>query len=77
MTEGEQMSLQIGKCERNNLCVDCDYKKCVFAGELIADCPLYVCNRSGEQYEDCESCELLKQLHAERRRANARNNRRT
>lgn len=56
------MSMRIKECKRDNLCVDCDDKGCWFAGYAIADCPLYRCNREGEQYEDCESCELLKQI---------------
>jgi len=56
------MSFRIKECKRDNLCVDCDDKACFFAGDSIADCPLYICNRKGEKYEDCESCELLKQI---------------
>lgn len=55
------------ECKRNNLCVDCDDKKCIFAGQLISDCPMYVCDRKGKQFENCETCELLKQIHAETR----------
>ena len=61
------MNVQIRECKRDNLCVDCDNKKCWHVGELIADCPLYRCNREGNLYEDCESCELLKQIHTDRR----------
>ena len=61
------MNVQIRECKRDNLCVDCDNKKCWHAGELIADCPLYRCNREGNLNEDCESCELLKQIHTDRR----------
>ena len=62
------MTYQLKECKRHNLCIDCDEKECLLAGKLISDCPMYTCNRKGKQYEDCESCELLKQLHAERRR---------
>jgi hypothetical protein len=56
------MKTKIEECKRDNLCVDCDNKECWFAGQAIADCPLIRCNRKGERYEDCESCELLKQI---------------
>lgn len=59
------MRVKIRECKRKMLCVDCDDKKCWHAGKLIADCPMHNCNRDGELYEDCESCELLKQIHAE------------
>ena len=35
--------------------------------ELIADCPLWKCNRKDDLFEDCESCELLKQIHVKGR----------
>ena len=57
------MDVKISECHSNNLCIDCDDKKCWYAGKLIADCPLWRCNREGELFEDCESCELLKQIH--------------
>ena len=61
------MDVQIRVCHRKNLCIDCDDKKCWHFGELIADCLLWKCNREGDQFEDCESCELLKQIHEEGR----------
>jgi len=61
------MNFQLKECKRNNLCYECDNKKCWHAGELIADCPLWKCNRKDDLFEDCESCELLKQIHAEGR----------
>lgn len=62
-----RMNVQIHECHRQNLCFECDEKKCWHAGELIADCPLWQCDKQGELYEDCKSCELLKQIHAEGR----------
>lgn len=59
--------LQIRECHRQNFCFECDNEKCWHSGELIADCPMYKCDRKGDHYEDCESCELLKQIHAEGR----------
>lgn len=63
------MSIQLGTCKRDNLCVDCDSKSCFLAGKLMSDCPLWKCDRTGALYEDCESCELLKQIHNERRKS--------
>lgn len=60
------VNVQIHECHRNNLCIDCDNKRCWHSGELIADCPMYKCNREGDFFEDCESCELLKQIHVGR-----------
>lgn len=62
------MSIKIKECKRDNLCYECDNKKCWHAGQLIADCTLYKCNREGNGYEDCESCDLLKQIIKEKRR---------
>lgn len=61
------MHVKVSECNRNNLCVDCDDKECWHAGILIADCPLLKCNREGELFEDCESCEMLKRIHSEGR----------
>lgn len=60
------MTTQIRECKRDNLCADCNDKKCWFAGQLIADCPLWQCDRQGELYEDCKSCALLKQIHRQK-----------
>lgn len=59
------MNVTIHECKRENLCVDCYDGKCWHKGQLIADCPLYYCNRDGDSYEDCESCDLLKRIHEE------------
>ena len=67
------MTYQLKECKRHDLCIDCDEKKCLLAGKLISDCPMYKCDRKGRQYENCKTCELLKQLHTERRRANETN----
>ena len=56
-----RMNVQITECKRKIPCVDCDNKKCWFSGQLMADCPLYKCNRLGDLYEDCETCDLLKE----------------
>ena len=61
------MNIQIHECHRKNFCVDCDNEKCWHKGELIADCPLWKCNRGLDRFEDCESCELLKRIYEEGR----------
>lgn len=50
-------------CERDNLCVDCDDKECIHAGNIEADCPLYHCNND----HHCDSCELMMQFQKEAR----------
>ena len=55
------MELIVNECHRKNLCIDCDNTACWFHGKLIADCPKYHCDRPDEQFEDCESCDFLKQ----------------
>ena len=62
-----QMELKLSECTKNNLCVDCESKTCLHAGKLIADCPKYYCDREGDFYEDCESCEFLKEFQREMR----------
>lgn len=64
-----EMNVQIHECHRINFCIDCDDEKCWFAGELIADCPLWKCNREGDLFEDCKSCALLKQIYKEGRKS--------
>lgn len=60
--------VRISVCKRDILCADCDDKNCWHAGELIANCPLWYCNRTDEQFEDCETCELMQDIRAEYRR---------
>ncbi len=60
--------VRIRVCNRDILCADCDDKNCLHAGELIADCPLWYCNRQDEQFEDCKTCELMRDIRAEYRR---------
>ncbi len=52
-------------CTRQNLCVDCDEKRCIHAGKIISDCPMYKCDRPGEDFEDCETCEFIKHIQDE------------
>jgi len=58
--------LQLHECKRGNLCADCDDPNCLHAGYAVADCPLYYCNRSPEQFEECESCELMSEIRTKR-----------
>ena len=55
--------MDIRECTRENFCVECDNRECFHAGEKIADCPMWKCDRSGELFEDCETCDLLKELY--------------
>ena len=57
--------MTITECKRDNLCIDCDNHKCIHAGQIIADCPMWHCDREGDAFEDCESCEVLKQIWKE------------
>ena len=54
--------LELSECTRDNFCLECDNKKCIFCGKAIADCPKYYCDRLGEFFEDCESCTFLKEF---------------
>lgn len=49
------------KCERNNLCVDCDDTECQLAGEAYADCPKWRCD---DPIGDCDTCEFMKAYQA-------------
>lgn len=60
--------IHIRVCRRDILCADCDDKTCWNAGRLIANCPLWICNRTGEQFENCETCELMHDIREEHRR---------
>lgn len=59
--------MQIMSCNRKNLCVDCDDQICLCAKKIISDCPKYICDRTGEAFEDCESCEFIKKYQEEMR----------
>ena len=48
-------------CKRKVLCVDCDDDACFLQGHLRSDCPKFICDRKFAEYEDCESCEFLKE----------------
>lgn len=52
--------MTLSECTRANLCIDCDSDSCYHAGQLIADCPKYRCDRKGVLFEHCESCSFLK-----------------
>lgn len=55
------------RCNRDNLCVDCDNEKCVHHGRIIADCPQYDC--ANEPLYDCEHCDFIKKWLREYRKA--------
>jgi len=62
------MTDRIRVCRRGIPCIDCDDQNCWHAGQLIANCPLWCCNRTGERLEDCETCELMQDFLEEYRR---------
>ena len=62
------MTDRIRVCRRGIPCIDCDDQTCWHTGQLIANCPLPYCNRTGEQLEDCETCELMQDILAEYRK---------
>ncbi len=49
--------ISISPCYRENLCVDCDSKTCLKAGDPEADCPVWKCLYPDKE---CKGCELLK-----------------
>lgn len=59
--------LQMSTCTRNNLCVDCSKLSCLFAGKIMSDCPKHHCDREHEHFEECETCDFIKQFQAEER----------
>ena len=66
--------IALKECTRQNLCVDCDNTECYHAGQLIADCPKYHCDRNGVLFEHCESCSFLRNYQEEMREKYARHN---
>ena len=64
------MTDRIRVCRRGRdiPCIECDNQACWNAGQLIANCPLWYCNRQDEQFEDCETCELMQDVLEEYRR---------
>lgn len=59
--------LTLKECTRQNLCIDCDNTECYRAGQLIADCPKYHCDRNGVLFEHCETCGFLRNYQEEMR----------
>jgi hypothetical protein len=58
----------LGECKRNNLCVDCENNKCTLAGKILSDCPKYKCDRKGEDFLNCETCEFIKDFQRSMRK---------
>ena len=50
-------------CKRPIFCADCDDPRCIFAGNIEADCPKWVCDNNPSM--DCENCEFLKEYKKE------------
>ena len=51
----------IERCEKNCFCKDCTDEKCLYAGDKMADCPKWVCDKN----RDCDNCTFLKGFYAE------------
>lgn len=49
-------------CTKTCFCKDCTDEKCLRAGEMVSDCPKYVCDNEDA---DCENCTFLKDYYAE------------
>lgn len=62
------MSELLRVCTFKNLCVDCDFVQCVFARKIMSDCPKYECDREGEDFEKCETCEFIKHFQNDMRK---------
>lgn len=60
--------MEAKECKRKNLCYDCNDNKCALAGDPMADCPKYECDREEYFFEDCDSCGFIKRYRAEYRR---------
>jgi hypothetical protein len=54
--------LEMNECIEDKLCVDCEDTNCIFAKKIISDCPKYYCDREEDDYEDCETCEFIKEF---------------
>jgi len=61
------MEIEIGLCDRKNLCIDCDNTRCGHCGQLLADCPKYRCDRPPGLIEDCGTCEFLQEYQKDMR----------
>lgn len=57
--------LNLSVCNRDNLCVDCDSKTCLSAGDIGADCPKWKCDNPNGS--DCEDCAFIKEFVGEMR----------
>lgn len=45
-------------CLRDNLCYDCEDKRCFHAGDKGADCPKYTCDNPNG-IDECDNCEFI------------------
>lgn len=50
--------LQITRCNKPGLCVDCKDNECHHAGDIGADCPKWKCDNDKPQ--DCTHCNFIK-----------------
>lgn len=51
--------MKLSECKRDNLCVDCDSKTCLRAGDIMADCPKYHCDNT-KGIQECANCDFIK-----------------
>lgn len=56
--------VEISKCTRDTLCVDCDDLDCWNAGSIEADCPKWKCDSD----VDCECCDFMKRYQEDMRK---------
>ena len=64
------MDIEIKECTRNNLCVDCDDKKCSRKGDIEQDCPKYRCDNKNRH--DCNNCQFMRQYVTDMRKKYAK-----
>ena len=60
--------LTLSTCKMNNLCVECSNTSCLHAGKIISDCPKYRCDRDKDHFEDCETCDFIKDFQKSERK---------
>ena len=54
--------IEIGICEKEIPCIDCDDSKCWHWGKKEADCPKYRCDRQGDGFLNCDNCAFVDRI---------------
>lgn len=57
-----RLEISMSECTLQNICRDCDDKRCLLHGEKKADCPKHKCDNL-----DCENCDFLNEYIKEMR----------